>query len=216
MREMQVVSPISSSHIRHGKLTSCGQAVGEIRKALGDENVSVDDENLKLHGFSEWSPSNIDTLPAAVVYPKSTEEVSRIMKRVLPLACLTWKSYTDNLYRICHKYKVPVIGYSGGSSLEGNFSAPHGGITCVNVLNPLPRTYSDDTDSVDFINMDAVVKLHEEDMDVVVQPAVGWVDLNKKLADRGLFFPVDPSPSAKIGGMVRVLSPVILRSLFWI
>lgn len=52
------------------------------------------------------------------------------------------------------------------------------------------------------MNMDAVVALHEEDMDVVVQPAVGWVDLNKKLAGKGLFFPVDPSPSAKFGGMV--------------
>lgn len=53
------------------------------------------------------------------------------------------------------------------------------------------------------MHMDAIIKLHEEDMDIVVQPAVGWVDLNKKIVDSGLFFPVDPSPSAKIGGMVR-------------
>lgn len=62
------------------RLTSCGQAVEEIRKVLGDESVSIDGENLKFHGYSEWSPSNIETLPVAVVYPKSTEEVSRIMK----------------------------------------------------------------------------------------------------------------------------------------
>ena len=37
---------------------------------------------------------------------------------------------------------------------------------------------------------------------MVVQPAVGWVDLNKEIAESGLFFPVDPSPSAKFGGMV--------------
>jgi len=36
----------------------------------------------------------------------------------------------------------------------------------------------------------------------VVQPSVGWVDLNKKIAESGLFLPVDPSPTAKIGGMV--------------
>lgn len=39
-------------------------------------------------------------------------------------------------------------------------------------------------------------------MDVVVQPAVSWMDLNEKIKYSGLFFPVDPGPSAKIGGMV--------------
>ncbi|CZR69611.1 related to proteins containing the FAD binding domain [Phialocephala subalpina] len=141
------------------------QAIEDIRKALGDDSVRIDDEELKLHGYSEWSHANIDTLPVAIVYPKSTEEASKITKT-------------------CHKYKVPVIGYSGGSSLEGNYSAPHGGI------------------SVDFMHMDAIIALHEEDMDVVVQSAVGWVDPNKKLVGTGLFFPVDPSPSAKFGGMV--------------
>lgn len=50
--------------------------------------------------------------------------------------------------------------------------------------------------------MDKVLAFHEEDMDIVVQPSVGWVDLNTKIANSGLFFPVDPSPSAKFGGMV--------------
>ena len=39
-------------------------------------------------------------------------------------------------------------------------------------------------------------------MDVVVQPGVNWVDLNNKLKDDGLFLPLDPSPTASIGGMV--------------
>ena len=39
-------------------------------------------------------------------------------------------------------------------------------------------------------------------MDVVVQPSVPWMDLNDKIKESGLFFPVDPGPSAKIGGMV--------------
>jgi D-lactate dehydrogenase (cytochrome) len=102
-----------------------------------------------------------------VAYPKSTTEVSQIAK-------------------VCYKYKVPIIPFSGGSSLEGNFSAPYGGV------------------SVDFAYMDQIIQLHQEDMDIVVQPSVSWMELNEELARRqsGLFFPVDPGPSAKIGGMV--------------
>jgi D-lactate dehydrogenase (cytochrome) len=50
--------------------------------------------------------------------------------------------------------------------------------------------------------MDKILKVHEEDMDVVVQPSVPWMNLNEQLASFGLFFPVDPGPTAQIGGMV--------------
>lgn len=104
-------------------------------------------------------------MPVAVAYPKSTTEVSQIAK-------------------VCHKYQVPMIPYSGGSSLEANFSAPYGGM------------------SIDFAYMDQILQLHEEDMDVVVQPSVQWMQLNEQIKGSGLFFPVDPGPTAKIGGMV--------------
>jgi len=77
-----------------------------------------------------------------------------------------------------------MIPFSGGSSLEGHFSAPYGGM------------------SIDFSNMDRIVEFHESDMDIVVQPAVSWMDLNETIKESGLFFPVDPGPSAKVGGMV--------------
>jgi D-lactate dehydrogenase (cytochrome) len=77
-----------------------------------------------------------------------------------------------------------MIPYSGGSSLEANFSAPFGGM------------------SIDFAFMDQVLALHADDMDVVVQPSVPWMSLNDQIKDSGLFFPVDPGPSARIGGMV--------------
>ena len=77
-----------------------------------------------------------------------------------------------------------MIAYSGGSSLEGHFSTPYGGI------------------SIDFSRMDSIVAIHPDDMDVTVQPGLGWMDLNKKIKDTGLFFPVDPGPWARIGGMV--------------
>ena len=50
--------------------------------------------------------------------------------------------------------------------------------------------------------MQRIVALHEDDLDIVVQPGLGWVELNEQIRDKGLFFPVDPAPGAKIGGMV--------------
>lgn len=141
------------------------KAITELRELLGEEVISTDDEDLHRHGYSEWSSINIDQLPVAVAYPKSTEECSAIAK-------------------ICFKYRIPMIPYSGGSSLEANFSAPFGGM------------------SIDFAFMDRIIALHEDDMDVVVQPSVPWMSLNDQIKESGLFFPVDPGPSARIGGMV--------------
>ncbi|KAL2353786.1 D-lactate dehydrogenase mitochondrial precursor [Cryomyces antarcticus] len=153
------------SNQTYAKREDLDKAIEELRTALGEDTISTDDEDLHRHGYSEWSSINIDQLPVAVAYPKSTEEVSQVAK-------------------VCSRYKVPMIPYSGGSSLEANFSAPFGGM------------------SVDFTFMDQVLALHEDDMDVVVQPSVGWMNLNEEIKKSGLFFPVDPGPSAMIGGMV--------------
>ncbi|KAJ4298576.1 D-lactate ferricytochrome c oxidoreductase [Collariella sp. IMI 366227] len=153
---------------RYASMREMELALEEIRRELGGEDIiSTDPEDLHNHGYSEWSTSNPEGLPVAVAYPRSTEQVSTIA-------------------RISSKYRVPLIPYSGGSSLEGNFSAPYGGI------------------SVDFAYMDKVLKVNQEDMDVVLQPGIGWQDLNEQLAKigSGLFFPIDPGPSAKIGGMI--------------
>ncbi|KEZ41360.1 hypothetical protein SAPIO_CDS7474 [Scedosporium apiospermum] len=153
---------------RYANLKDMEKALDEIRQAFGHEDIiSTDPEDLYAHGYSEWSTTNPDGLPVAVAYPRSTEEVSI-------------------LARICYKYRVPIIPYSGGSSLEGNFSAPYGGI------------------SVDFAFMDKIIQFNKDDMDIVVQPSIGWQDLNEQLAKQGsgLFFPIDPGPSAKIGGMI--------------
>lgn len=86
--------------------------------------------------------------------------------------------------KVCHRRLIPVTAYSGGTSLEGHFAPTRGGVC------------------VDFRRMDQILKLHKDDLDVVVQPAVGWEDLNEELAKDGLFFPPDPGPGAMIGGMV--------------
>ncbi|PNX92216.1 D-lactate dehydrogenase, partial [Trifolium pratense] len=46
-----------------------------------------------------------------------------------------------------------------------------------------------------------VKALHVNDMDVVVEPGIGWMELNEYLEPYGLFFPLDPGPGASIGGM---------------
>ncbi|EQB47545.1 D-lactate dehydrogenase [cytochrome] [Colletotrichum gloeosporioides] len=134
---------------------------------VGKENVSTTSTDLDHHASSEWSShaAGPDERPFCVVFPSSTEEVSQIM-------------------RICHQRRIPVVGYSGGTSLEGHFTPTRGGI------------------SIDFGRMNKVLALHQEDLDVVVQPAVGWESLNDQLAQSNLFFPPDPGPGAMIGGMI--------------
>ncbi|KAL1981225.1 hypothetical protein VTN96DRAFT_2938 [Rasamsonia emersonii] len=150
---------------QYGSMQDFEKAIAELRAKLGEDAISTDEDDLHEHGYSEWSSVNADRLPVAIAYPKSTEEVSEIAK-------------------VCHKYRMPMVPYSGGSSLEANFSAPYGGMT------------------IDFAHMDRILELHPDDMDVVVQPSIQWMDLNEQLKESGLFFPVDPGPSAKIGGMV--------------
>ncbi|KAK3393810.1 hypothetical protein B0H63DRAFT_491592 [Podospora didyma] len=134
---------------------------------VGPENVNTTDADATIHATSEWSshPADPNQKPFCVVYPASTEEVSAIMK-------------------VCHVRRIPVVGYSGGTSLEGHFAPTRGGIC------------------VDFGRMDKIIQLHKEDLDVVVGPAVRWEDLNEELANDNLFFPPDPGPGAMIGGMI--------------
>ena len=42
--------------------------------------MSFDEESIQAHGFSDWSTSNSAGRAVAVVYPRSTEEVSKIAK----------------------------------------------------------------------------------------------------------------------------------------
>ncbi|OQE24174.1 hypothetical protein PENFLA_c010G03648 [Penicillium flavigenum] len=155
----------ASKKPQYGSAKEFEKAINELRTKLGEDTISTDEDELHQHGFSEWSSLNADRLPVAIAYPKTTQEVSEIAK-------------------VCNKYRMPMIPYSGGSSLEANFSAPHGGMT------------------IDFAFMNKVLEIHPDDMDVVVQPSIQWMDLNEQIKETGMFFPVDPGPSAMIGGMV--------------
>jgi len=88
--------------------------------------------------------------------------------------------------KTCTKHRIPMVPYGAGSSVEGSFSAPHSGFT------------------INFSRMDKILAIHDDDMDCEVQPGVNWVTLNQKLSEQGtgLFLPMDPSPTALVGGMI--------------
>ncbi|TVY18984.1 Mitochondrial D-lactate dehydrogenase [cytochrome] [Lachnellula arida] len=130
---------------------------------------------------------NVSTLETDITHHAGSEWSTHIHKESERSFMVVYPSSTEEvsaIMKICHKRLIPVTGYSGGTSLEGHFAPTRGGIC------------------IDFGKMGKVLRLHKEDMDVVVQPAVGWQELNEELAKDNLFFPPDPGPGAMIGGMV--------------
>ncbi len=114
------------------------------------------------HGRDE-SPFPV-TPPDAVVFAQSNEDVA-------------------DAVRLCRQYKVPLIPFGAGSSVEGQLIAVHGGL------------------SLDVSQMNRVLGIHAEDMTATVQTGVTRKQLNEELKDTGLFFPIDPGADASLGGM---------------
>lgn len=102
--------------------------------------------------------------PDAVVFAESAQDVSDAVK-------------------LAAQYKVPVIPFGAGSSVEGHLLAVQGGI------------------SIDVGSMNQVLAIHAEDLTVTVQPGVTRKALNEAVKSTGLFFPIDPGADASIGGM---------------
>jgi D-lactate dehydrogenase (cytochrome) len=83
------------------------QVIEDLRPLLGD-GLSLSKSDLESHGASE---SHFPTIsPQAVVYPRSTEQVRRIVQ-------------------ICAAGDVPLVGWGAGTSLEGHTQPLQGGIT---------------------------------------------------------------------------------------
>ena len=70
----------------------------ELRALLGKERVTQNDTVLEQHSRDESYHKPV--LPDVVVFPKTTEEVSEIMK-------------------LATKYRIPVVPFGMGSSLGG-------------------------------------------------------------------------------------------------
>ena len=102
--------------------------------------------------------------PAAVVFAQSTQDVSDAVK-------------------LAAQFKLPVIPFGVGSSLEGQLLAVQGGI------------------SLDVSRMNEVLSIDADDLTVTVQPGVTRKQLNEAVKSTGLFFPIDPGADATLGGM---------------
>ena len=140
---------------------STTQAIAEIREALGGR-LSTAQAVREAHGKDQtWNPG---APPDAVAFVKDTSEVQKIVA-------------------ICGKYGTPVIPYGTGTSLEGHFTAPFGGI------------------SIDLSAMNRILEVNGSDLDCRVEAGVTRKQLNSHLRDQGLFFPVDPGADASLGGM---------------
>jgi D-lactate dehydrogenase (cytochrome) len=92
-------------------------------------------------------------------------------------------SEVQDLARICSRHRIPMIPFGAGSSFEGSVNAPQGGI------------------SIDFMHMNKVLAINNQDFDCVVEPGITRNQLNTQLRHEGLFFPVDPGADASLGGM---------------
>jgi D-lactate dehydrogenase (cytochrome) len=102
--------------------------------------------------------------PDAVVFAQTTDDVA-------------------DLVRLCAGFRVPLIPFGVGSSLEGHLLAVEGGV------------------SVDLSAMNRVLAINSEDLTATVQAGVTRKQLNAEIKDTGLFFPIDPGADATLGGM---------------
>ncbi|KJA18553.1 hypothetical protein HYPSUDRAFT_205241 [Hypholoma sublateritium FD-334 SS-4] len=143
-------------------------AIDELRATFPDPKAVVTNQDeLQTYGSSEHSyhPASPH---AIIVRPKNTEDVVHIVN-------------------IARKYRIPLIPYSGATSLEGHFSGYPSGSVCI-----------------DMSGMDKILAINGDDSDLICQAGARWEDINQTLKDNGipLFFPLDPGPGATIGGMV--------------
>jgi D-lactate dehydrogenase (cytochrome) len=118
---------------------------------------------IRLHHGKDESSYDVPP-PDAVIFAESTKDVADAVS-------------------LAAEFKVPVIPFGVGSSLEGHLLAVQGGI------------------SIDLGRMNKIISINAEDLTVTVQAGVCRKQLNDEIKSTGLFFPIDPGADATIGGM---------------
>ncbi|GAA6003095.1 hypothetical protein JCM10207_001986 [Rhodosporidiobolus poonsookiae] len=171
-------------------------ALEDLKAWLPEDCLAQDRDSLVAHGWNDWAAHGPTGLPGAILYPRSTEDVVKIVKTA-------------------SKHGIPLIPYCAGTSLEGHTTAlgyPNNPSEKAAQEKLAKGEHLELDDLVpglalvlDFAeNMNNIIALNEQDLDAVVQPGVSYDALNATLKEEGipLFFPVDPAPGAQIGGMI--------------
>jgi D-lactate dehydrogenase (cytochrome) len=136
-------------------------AVAELKSLLGHRSNTS--EAVREH-HSKGESYHPPALPDIVCSPRSTDEVSRILQ-------------------IGSKYRLPVIPFGAGTSVEAQVNAIHGGI------------------SIDMREMNRISRINPEDLSATVEAGVTKLQLVKALLNTGTTFFVDPGTDCTIGGM---------------
>ncbi|KAJ3122857.1 hypothetical protein HK098_002433 [Nowakowskiella sp. JEL0407] len=141
--------------------------ISSLKSELGD---SVSSNRNDLKPYVKSLSYHVPPFADAVVIAKSENDISKAL-------------------RICNSFRVPVIPFAAGSSLEGH-TVPDTSIL---------KTRG--TVMLDVSNMDRVLEINQDDLSCIVEPGVNWVELNETLVELGLFFSPDPGAAAMVGGM---------------
>ncbi len=85
------------------------KATEELDHLLGSESIILNLDERRAHSITKWSPAASSQIPALIVLPTSTADVSEIMK-------------------ICSRRRIPVTAYCGGTSMPGALAATQRGL----------------------------------------------------------------------------------------
>lgn len=134
----------------------------ELAGALGADAVSAGESDRRLHGDDvSWHQGR---LPDLVVWAQSTQDVAATL-------------------RLASAYRVPVVPFGAGSSIEGHVIPLRAGI------------------ALDLTRMDRILEVDTTTLTATVQAGVTRLQLEKAVGAHGLRFAVDPGADATLGGM---------------
>jgi len=140
---------------------SVEQAIRELKALLGPR---ASDAHAVREHHSHGESYHVPAAPDVVCFPVTTSEVAGIAT-------------------VAARYRLPIVPFGAGTSLEGHVNAVHGGIT------------------IDLREMKQITRVSVDDLDATVEAGVTRLQLTKALRNTGLMFPVDPGADATIGGM---------------
>lgn len=137
----------------------------QLQQIVGENFVFTNIETRKNYGHDETEDYNFP--PNIVVKPKTTTEISTIMKL----------AFTN---------EIPVVPIGGKTGLSGGALSIHGGI------------------GLSMERFNKILEIDDKNYQVTTEPGVITQVLKETLAEKGLFYPVDPSSmgSCFIGGNI--------------